>query len=94
MALANTNQLNTLGYQLLGQENFKKVIAAFELNVKNNPEDANAYDSLDEGYKLAGDKQNAITALKKSLSLNPAPAVKANSLKLLKESGVNIKAYL
>ncbi|MFT5884006.1 MAG: Tfp pilus assembly protein PilF [Arcticibacterium sp.] len=90
MALANTNQLNTLGYQLLGQKNFKKAIAAFELNVKNNPEDANAYDSLGEGHKLADDKQNAIKALKKSLTLNPAPAVKANSLKLLKELGVNM----
>jgi tetratricopeptide (TPR) repeat protein len=45
---------------------------------------------LGEGYKQAGMKDKAIANLKKSLSLNPPAAVKANSLKLLKELGVEI----
>jgi tetratricopeptide (TPR) repeat protein len=68
MSIANTNELNTLGYQLLGQKNYEKAIAAFELNVKNNPTDPNAFDSLEEGYKQAGDKENTIKNLKNSFS--------------------------
>jgi tetratricopeptide (TPR) repeat protein len=45
------------------------------------------YDSLGECYKTMGDKKNAIKYLKKSLSLNPPPNVKANSEKLLTELG-------
>ena len=54
---------------------------------KNHPESANAWDSLGEGYALAGDKQNAIANFKKSLSLNPPAATKANSEKYLKQLG-------
>lgn len=90
ISMANTNQLNNLGYQLLGQNNYPKAIEVFKLNVKNNPSDANAYDSLGEGYKISGDKENAIKNLKKSLTLNPTPAVKANTVKLLKELGVAV----
>ncbi len=90
MVMANMAQLNAMGYQLLGAKNFKKAIEVFQLNVKNNPDNANVYDSLGEGYKLAGDKSNAIKAFKKALTLDPIPAVKANSLKLLKELGVNM----
>ena len=68
MSIANTNELNTLGYQLLGQKNYEKAITAFELNVKNNPTDPNAFDSLEEGYKQAGDKENTIKNLKNSFS--------------------------
>lgn len=89
IAMANSPQLNTLGYQLLGQKNFDKAIAVFELNARNNPEDPNVFDSLGEGYKQAGQNKKAIENLKKSLSMNPPPAVKANSLKLLKELGVD-----
>ena len=85
--MANMNQLNALGYQLLGMGEHDKAIKYFKLNVKNNPTNANVYDSLGEAYKAAGDKKNAIKNLKKSLTLNPPAAVKANSEKLLKELG-------
>ena len=89
-SMANMNQLNALGYQMLSQKENDLAIKFFKLNVKNNPTNANVYDSLGEGYKTVGDKKNAIKNLKKSLSLNPAPNVKANSEKLLKELGVVI----
>ncbi len=89
-SMANKNQLNALGYQMLNEEENDLAIKFFKLNVKNNPTDANVYDSLGEGYKTIGDKKNAIKNLKKSLTLNPLPAVKANSEKLLKELGVVI----
>ena len=85
--MANTNQLNTLGYQMLGVKDYDRAVKYFKTNVENNPTNANVYDSLGEAYKTIGDKENAIKYLKKSLSLNPPANVKANSEKLLKELG-------
>ncbi len=85
--MANTNQLNTLGYQMLTAKDYERALKYFKLNVANNPDNANCHDSLGEAYKTVGDKENAIKHLKKSLSLNPAANVKANSEKLLKELG-------
>ena len=84
---ANINQLNNLGYQMLNAKDYDRAVKYFELNVERNPKDANVYDSLGEAYKTIGDKNKAIKALKKSLSLNPPANVKANSEKLLKELG-------
>lgn len=86
-AMANKNQLNNLGYQMLGIKDYNRALKYFKLNVANNPTDANSYDSLGECYKTMGDKKNAIKNLKKSLSLNPPANVKANSEKLLSELG-------
>ncbi|GAA4898296.1 hypothetical protein GCM10023311_23950 [Flaviramulus aquimarinus] len=83
--MANKNQLNTLGYQMLGAKDYDRALKYFKLNIANNPTDANSYDSLGECYKTMGDKKNAIKYLKKSLSLNPPANVKANSEKLLAE---------
>jgi len=83
--MANMNQLNTLGYQLMAAKDFNKALQYFKKNVKDNPENANVHDSLGECYKTMGDKKNAIKYLKKSLALNPPPNVKANSERLLKE---------
>lgn len=87
-AMANMNQLNNLGYQMLGAKDYDLALKYFKQNVANNPENANVHDSLGEGYKTIGDNKNAIKSFKKSLSLNPPANVKANSEKLLKELGV------
>lgn len=83
--LANTAQLNALGYQMLNAKDYDNSLKFFKLNVANNPKNANCYDSLGEAYKTIGDKKNAIKNLKKALSLNPPANVKANSEKLLGE---------
>lgn len=87
--MANTAQLNAIGYQMLGAKDYERALKYFKQNVANNPESANAYDSLGECYKTMGDKKNAIKSLKKALSLNPAANVKANSEKLLAELDSN-----
>jgi tetratricopeptide (TPR) repeat protein len=89
--LANIGQRNFLGYQLLGQNKNDLAIKVFKVNVEKNPENANVHDSLGEAYKTNGDNELAIETLKKSLSLNPPANVRANSIKLLTELGVDTK---
>lgn len=85
--MANTAQLNRLGYAMINSKDYPRAVKYMQLNVSNNPKSANAYDSLGEAYKAAGENKKAIKALKKALALNPPANVKANSEKLLKELG-------
>lgn len=87
VAFGDENDLNNYGYNLLAQKRFAEAIEIFKLNVKKHPGSANAWDSLGEGYALAGDKKNAIQNFKKSLSMNPPAPTKANSEKYLKQLG-------
>ncbi len=66
------SQLNILGYQLLQVGLNKEATKIFKLNVEQFPESSNVYDSLGEGYMIAGDNKNAIKNYEKSLKLNPA----------------------
>jgi tetratricopeptide (TPR) repeat protein len=85
---ATEAEVNVYGYQLLGQGKHEKAIEVLAMNAKKHPKSANAWDSLGEAYATKGDKENAIKNFKKSLSLNPPAAVKANSEKYLKQFGV------
>lgn len=87
VVIGTKQQINILGYQLIGLKRYKKAIEIFQANIQKDPNDPNSYDSLGEAYKIAGDKENAIKNLKKALSMNPPANVKANSEKLLKELG-------
>lgn len=81
-------ELNTYGYQLLFSGKQQEALEVFEANTEKNPTDPNVWDSLGECYFNLGEKEKAVKALKKSLSLNPPPNVKANSMKLLGQMGV------
>jgi tetratricopeptide (TPR) repeat protein len=87
IALSTENELNAYGYQLLNQGDNDGAIKYLKLNTDRHPESANAWDSLGEAYAIKGDKENAIKNFKKSLSLNPTEATKANSEKYLKKLG-------
>jgi tetratricopeptide (TPR) repeat protein len=87
LPLAIENDLNAYGYQLLGENKFSEAIDVLKLATQKYPESANAWDSLGEGYALAGNKKDAIPCFKKSLSLNPPAPTKANSEKYLKQLG-------
>ena len=87
LTLANEAELNQHGYNLINEKRMDDGIKVFILNTERNPKSANAWDSLGQGYALKGDKANAIASFKKSLSLNPPEAVKANSEKYLKQLG-------
>jgi tetratricopeptide (TPR) repeat protein len=78
--------LNTLGYDLLKAKKIKEALEIFKLNVEAYPQSWNAYDSLAEGFMLAGDKQQAIKNYEKSLELNPQNKNGAEMLKKLREN--------
>ncbi|HTH54679.1 MAG TPA: DUF2911 domain-containing protein [Cyclobacteriaceae bacterium] len=80
-------EINNFGYQMIANGQNDKAIEAFLINTQRFPKSANAWDSLGEGYATKGDKDNAIKSFKKSLTLNPPAATKANSEKFLKEFG-------
>lgn len=89
IARGTNAELNTYGYQLLFSGNVAGAVEVFEANAEKNPSDPNVWDSLGEGYFNLGEKEKAIKAFKKSLSLNPPANVKANSMKFLTQMGVN-----
>ncbi len=87
VAVSTENELNAYGYQLFGNNQQDKAIEMFIQNTQRHPKSANTFDSLGEAYALKGDKKNAIINFKKSLSLNPPAATKANSEKYLHQLG-------
>lgn len=65
------NEMNNVGYRLLGEKKVKEAIEIFKLNVDAFPKSANVYDSLAEAYMVNGDKELAIKNYQKSVELNP-----------------------
>ena len=97
MAIATNPELNALGYNLMGKDKMDKAHFVFKKNTDMHPDDANVWDSLAEFYVTRGangDKELAVAAIKKSLSLNPAENVKTNSMNLLKKLGVDYQEVM
>jgi len=76
------NELNSLGYQLLGENKLEAAIAIFKMNVDMFPNSANVYDSYGEAQMKAGNKELAIENYEMSLKLNPQ---NDNAREMLKE---------
>jgi len=92
------NELNLLGYQLLGAKKMKEAIEIFKLNVEAYPQAANPYDSLGEAYLTAGEKAPALQNYKKALELNPENTNAAAVIKTLElpasDVPVSLDAYV
>jgi len=71
MKIATEAEMNTHGYQLLGQKKFDEAIAVFQKNVKDHPDSWNVYDSLAEAYATKGDKKLAAEHYNKALAKAP-----------------------
>ena len=69
--LANENQLNTYGYQLMGLNKMNEALAVFKLNIERNPDSWNPLDSLGECYANMGDVENAKKYYKMALDKLP-----------------------
>ena len=91
--MASKAQLNFMGYNMMGKGKNDLALKFFKLNNQKHPDDPNTFDSLGEYYKTVGENKLAIKALKKSLSMDPPANIKANSIKLLKELGVDTSEY-
>ncbi len=90
---ATNAELNTYAYQLMQRGKKEEAVKLFELNAKRHADDPNVHDSLGEGYMMAGNKEAAIKSFKKSLSMNPPEGVRMNSIKCLKQLGVDTSTY-
>ncbi len=82
---ATENELNTYGYQLLGQSKAKEALEIFKTNAKKYPDSWNVYDSLGDGYKAAGDKKAAIDSFTKAQKMVKDDANKKRIGDILKE---------
>jgi len=77
-------QLNNLGYYLIGMKKFKDAIAILQLNVEVFPKSANVYDSLGEAYMDDGNKELARENYEKSLQMDSGNTNAKEKLKQLK----------
>ncbi len=67
----NWEELNQLGYSYIKQKQINKAINVFQVNVLLHPKLAEAYDSLGEGWYLAGRYTEALDAYLKAIALAP-----------------------
>ncbi len=65
------DELNTLGYELIRQKDYKGAIRILQLNTEAYPKSGNTWDSLGEAYMDDHDRADAIANYHKSLSINP-----------------------
>ncbi len=81
---ANIEQtLNSIGYSFANKGKYADAIEVFKINTTEYPNSANAWDSLGEGFEMAGDKNNAIKYYKKSLELDKNNQHAKDKIKLL-----------
>ena len=69
LAIANEQQLNAAGYQLLGAKKVDEAIALFQRNAKAHPDSWNVWDSLAEAYAIKGDKKLAVANYRKAAAM-------------------------
>jgi tetratricopeptide (TPR) repeat protein len=86
------NELNGLGYQLLGAKKMKEAIEIFKLNVEAYPQAANPYDSLGEAYLAAGERELALQNYRKAVELNPQNTNAVAIIKNLESPAVKMDA--
>jgi Tfp pilus assembly protein PilF len=62
--------LNGYGYMNMQMGQPKKAFMFFELNIKHNPKNATAYESMANYYESENDKENALKYLNKAFELS------------------------
>lgn len=65
----NEDLINGMGYQALGQKQYKKAESFFKMNVANYPESFNVYDSYGDYFVAKKDTTSAIEQFKKTLAI-------------------------
>lgn len=80
---AREDDLNGLAYRMLKKKQYDGAITVLQLNAKRFPDSWNAYDSLGDAYRMAGQAAPAIQNYKRALELNPKDDNAATYLKAL-----------
>jgi len=83
----NEEYLNKIGYQELGEKNYKYAIDIFKINVALYPNSGNVYDSLGDAFRKRGDTTQAIINYKKSLELDSSNLRIKRKLNSLENAG-------
>lgn len=78
-------ELNQLGYALLGEGRASAAVAIFALSAGRYPGSANAWDSLAEATLAGGDKARAVELYRKALALDPKLRSARRALERLSE---------
>jgi tetratricopeptide (TPR) repeat protein len=84
LGLANEADLNTYGYQLMGNGDLNKAIEIFRLNIKRYPDSWNVYDSLGEALAQQGKTKEALEYYEKALGMTTAENQKTRIENILK----------
>ncbi len=82
------SDVNDIAFICLGKGMKKEAIDVFKYNLEANPNSADAYDGLAQGYDDVGDKELAIKNFKRAVELNPKDTYAADRIKKL-ESEAN-----
>ena len=64
------SELNTLGYQLLGEGRVKDALRVFERNAEAFPTSSNVFDSLGDAYVQAAERGRAIASYERATALD------------------------
>ena len=63
--------VNSLGYNFISSEKLDLAFAAFDLNIKNFPNNSNVYDSMGDYFLAAKDSVKALESFEKALRVGP-----------------------
>ncbi len=76
---------NRAGYNLLGQGRTRAAVYVLGMNTELFPESANAWDSLAEAHRKAGDEEKARELYRKAIALDPDGATGKHAKEMLAE---------
>jgi tetratricopeptide (TPR) repeat protein len=88
-AVVSEGELNSCGYVLMAQNNFKEAINVFRINANLFPKSANCYDSLAEGYLKVGNKAKALAMYENALKLDSTNKEMIEKIEKLKKEMTN-----
>jgi tetratricopeptide (TPR) repeat protein len=78
--------INSLGYRLLREDMAGMAIEVLLVNTEVFPESANAWDSLGDAYRAAGNVDAAIASYRRALGLNPGFEASRRNLEALERT--------
>lgn len=87
----NENEMNQIGYKLMGDGSVEEAAQVFKLNVEAFPKTFNVYDSYAEALMKLGKNEEAIKNYRISVEMNPA---NQNGIDMLKKLGVDTSSLV